>query len=323
MPKAALVTSLLVAGGALGGCSAPAAEPPPPRTKAATSAPGTPRAQTATPAVPQVETAAVRRELRALEASFDGRIGAYAIDTATGRTVGHRAGERFPLASTFKAVVAAAVLHKARTSDPGLLKRVVRWAAAEVEPYSPTTQKHVKSGLTIGRLCEAAITQSDNTAGNILLKEIGGPAGLTRYFRSLGDEVSRSDRWEPEMNRWKPGEKRDTTSPAAMAHGFRRLTAGDALNAKDQARFNAWLLANKTGGDRIRAGLPSTWKVGDKTGTGGTYGTANDVAVIWPAKAAAPIVMAVYTSRKAAEADAEEEVLAKTAAILVRALGEN
>ncbi|WP_225878756.1 class A beta-lactamase [Spongiactinospora rosea] len=317
MPKAALVTSLFVAGGALGGCSAPAAEPPP---RAAPATVDSPPAQTSTPAVPEAEKAAVRRELRALEASFDGRIGAYAIDTATGRTIGHRADERFPLASTFKAVVAAAVLHKARTSDPGLLKRVVRWTAAEIEPNSPVTQEHVKSGLTVARLCEATVTQSDNTAGNILLKEIGGPAGLTRYFRSLGDRISRSDRWEPEMNHWKPGEKRDTTSPAAMANDFRRLATGDALNAKDQKRFTTWLVASKTGGNRIRAGLPSTWKVGDKTGTGGTYGTANDVAVIWPPKAAAPIVMAVYTSRKPAEADADEKVLAKTATALVRAL---
>ncbi|MDF5754072.1 class A beta-lactamase [Spongiactinospora sp. TRM90649] len=263
----------------------------------------------------------MRGEIRALEAAFKGRIGAYAVDTGTGRVVGNRGDERFPLASTFKAVVAAAVLQKARTTTPGLMKRVVRWKADEVLPYSPVTEKHVGDGMTVAGLCEAAVTQSDNTAGNLLLKEAGGPAGLTRFFRSLGDRASRMDRWEPEMNRWAPGEKRDTTTPASMARDFQRLTTGDALHAKDRDRLNAWLVANKTGDRRIRGGLPKSWRVGDKTGTGGTYGSANDVAVVWPVKDAPPVVMAIYTNRRAADGDVDEKVLAETAAILARGLG--
>ena len=140
-----------------------------------------------TPSVTQVvsDEAQARKELRTLEASFKGRIGAYAIDTATGKTVTYRAGERFPMLSTFKTIAAAAVLHKARTAEPGLMDKVVRWTAAEVKENSPVTEHHVEDGMTVAKLCEAAITRSDNTAGNMLLKQLGGPAGLTGYFRTL------------------------------------------------------------------------------------------------------------------------------------------
>ncbi|WP_169951561.1 class A beta-lactamase [Microbispora sp. H11081] len=281
----------------------------------------------ATPAVaaPRTDVAAtahrtdVAAELRALERSFRGRIGAYAIDTATGRTIGYRAGERFSLASTFKAAAAAAVL--ARTSDRELTRKVVRWTADELQPHSPETGKHVKDGMTLAELCRAAIIYSDNTAGNMLLKRIGGPKGLTRYFRSLKDPVSRLDRWETALNEWSPKERRDTTTPAAIARDLRALTVGDALGAKDRSRLVGWLRANTTGDKRIRAGLPKTWIVGDKTGTGGSYGTANDIAVVWPSKGAAPIIMAIYTNRHAAGASADDRVVAQTATVLARGLG--
>ncbi|MBB2741978.1 UNVERIFIED_ORG: beta-lactamase class A [Microbispora rosea subsp. rosea] len=267
-------------------------------------------------AAPRTDVAAA---LRALETSFKGRIGAYAIDTATGKTIGYRAGERFALASTFKAVAAGAVL--ARTTDRELTRKVVHWKAGEVKPNSPETGKHVKDGMTLAELCRAAIIYSDNTAGNMLLKRIGGPQGLTRYFRTLKDPMSRLDRWETELNDWSPKEKRDTTTPAAVARDLRALTTGDALGAKDRSRLIGWLRGNTTGDARIRAGLPTTWIVGDKTGTGGTYGTANDIAVVWPAKDAAPIVMAIYTNRRAADGATDDKVIAQTATVLARGLG--
>ncbi|GLX09479.1 class A beta-lactamase [Microbispora sp. NBRC 16548] len=267
-------------------------------------------------AAPRTDVAAA---LRALETSFKGRIGAYAIDTATGKTIGYRAGERFALASTFKAVAAGAVL--ARTTDRELTRKVVHWKAGEVKPNSPETGKHVKDGMTLAELCRAAIIYSDNTAGNMLLKRIGGPQGLTRYFRTLKDPVSRLDRWETELNDWSPKEKRDTTTPAAVARDLRALTTGDALGAKDRSRLIGWLRDNTTGDARIRAGLPTTWIVGDKTGTGGTYGTANDIAVVWPAKDAAPIVMAIYTNRRAADGATDDKAIAQTATVLARGLG--
>ncbi|MFI7133798.1 class A beta-lactamase [Nonomuraea sp. NPDC050153] len=264
--------------------------------------------------------AQARKELRALEASFKGRIGAYAIDTATGRTIGYRSNERFPLLSTFKAMACAAALHKARTTDPGLMEKVVRWTADDLKPNSPTTEKHVEDGLTVNQLCEATITLSDNTAGNMVLKQIGGPAGLTRYFRTLKDPISRLDRWETELNDWTPKEKRDITTPASIARDLRAVTTGNALDAKDRERLNAWLIATKTGDARIRAGLPKTWTIGDKTGTNSAFGGGNDIAVIWPKKDAAPIIMAVYTNRAAGESG-DDTAIARTATILARGLG--
>ncbi|GAA0377784.1 class A beta-lactamase BOR-1 [Microbispora corallina] len=310
--RAALALGLLAGAAACredtAAAPAPAATPAPSRTAVPTAR------ETAGQAL-------VRRELRALEASFRGRIGAYAVDTATGATVSYRPDERFPLLSTFKALAAAAVLHTARTSDPGLMGRVVRWTAAEVKPNSPITAGHLKDGLTVARLCEAAITRSDNTAGNVLLKRVGGPAGLTRYLRSIGDGTTRLDRWETGLNVWSPRERRDTTTPAAVVQDLRALAVGDALTPQDRARLNGWLRATRTGGNRIRAGLPATWLVGDKTGTGPSYGTANDIALVRPGRTGAPIVMAVYTTRKAAGAPADEKVVAETAAVLARGLG--
>jgi beta-lactamase class A len=259
--------------------------------------------------------------LRALEASFKGRIGVYALDTGTGKTIAYRAGERFPLLSTFKTLAAAAVLHKARTSDPGLMDRVVHWKRSEVRPASPVTSKHLASGLSVARLCEAAITRSDNTAANMILKQIGGPAGLTRYIRSLKDPITRLDRWETTLNDWHPKDPRDTTTPASMGRHLRNLAVGDTLDAKDRARLDGWLRATKTGDNRIRAGLPKSWIIGDKTGTGSTYGAANDIAVAWPAKNSAPLVIAIYTTRRAAGAPSDEKVIADTAAIVARGLG--
>ncbi|GAA3099211.1 class A beta-lactamase [Nonomuraea salmonea] len=290
---------------------------------AATASPATASAATASVITAELSgQALVSKELRALESSFKGRIGAYAIDTATGRTVAYRSAERFPLLSTFKAVACGAALHKARTSEPGLMNKRVKWTEAEVKPNSPTTEKHVKDGLTVAQLCKAAITLSDNTAANMVLKQLGGPAGLTRYFRSLKDPVSRLDRWETELNDWTPKEKRDTTTPSALARDLRLLTTGKALHPKDRAQLNRWLIANETGDARIRAGLPKKWTIGDKTGTNQEIGAGNDVAIAWPSgRSGAPIILAVYTNRTAVGQPADDKVIAQTATVLARGLG--
>lgn len=298
-------------------------------TACGTSAPAT-RTGAAKPvarssgAVPRISAnPELQRELRALEASYEGRIGAAAFDLGTGKAVGYRAHERFPFNSSFKAYACAAVLHKARTTDPGLLDRVQHWKPGEVPENSPETKEYTDTGMTPAQLCRAAITKSDGFAGNLLLKHIGGPAGLTRYFRSLGDPVSRLDRYEPGLTEWKPGEKRDTTTPAAAGGSLSRVTAGDALDPRDRTRLIGWLRGSLTGAERIRAGLPKDWTVGDKTGHGGAsnYGSASDIAIAWSPGSPAPIIISIFANRNTKGVPDDPKVFAATATALAKALG--
>lgn len=271
-------------------------------------------------AAPRTASADVSGALHRLEQRHHARVGAYAIDTGSGRAVGYRAGERFPVLSTFKSMASAAVLRKARTADPGLMKRVIHYTRDDLVDHSPITEKHVDTGMTVAALCRAGITVSDNTAGNLLLRQIGGPRGLTAYYRSLGDPASRLDRWETDLNLWKPGEARDTAVPSAYARDLRRLTLGNGLARADRARLLGWMKDTTTGDARIRAGLPKGWTVADKTGTTSTYGAANDIAVARPPHGA-PVVMVILTNRRAADGTGDEKAIAETAAVLARGLG--
>ncbi|TDC66952.1 class A beta-lactamase [Actinomadura sp. GC306] len=273
----------------------------------------------ASAAPPLASAPNVTEQISRLEKARDMRIGAYALDTGTGRAVGHRADEAFPFASTFKAMACGAVLRKARNSDPGLLDRVIRYKESDLSAHSPVTEKHVKTGMTVADLCHATITQSDNTAGNLVLKQIGGPAGLTRFLRSLGDQVTRSDRWEPDLNDWRPGQKLDTTAPRPWAGDLRALTVGDALVPADRKQLIGWLKATVTGDARIRAGLPHGWRAGNKTGTAGAYGSANDIAIAWP-PSGAPVIIAILTTKRTPDAEPDEQAIARTTTILIRAL---
>jgi beta-lactamase class A len=230
--------------------------------------------------------------IAALEARSGGRLGVAVLDTGTGARVGRRETERFPLCSTFKVLAAALVLARVERGEERLERRVV-FTERDLVTYSPATKDRVgPPGMSVGELCEAAMTLSDNTAGNLLLASFGGPAALTAFARTLGDEATRLDRIETELNEAAPGDPRDTTTPAAMAENLRRLLFGEVLSPASRERLAAWLIANKTGDTRLRAGVPKDWRVGDKTGAGGN-GATNDVAVLWPPKRA-PILVAAY-----------------------------
>lgn len=248
----------------------------------------------------------------AVERDLDGDLGVAAIDTATGRTFGYREDQRFPMCSTFKAVLAAAVLARAET-DHGLLDRRLALPKPVFVDWSPITGKHVDGELSVAQLCAATVQYSDNTAANVLLREVGGPAGLTRYARGLGDERFRLDRWETELNTATPGDERDTTTPLAMARTLQKLLLLDGLPPAGQSRLRDWMLGNTTGDTRIRAAVPAGWQVADKTGTG-SYGSASDVAVVYPA-GRAPIVLAIYTCRAARDAEARSDIIAQAARI--------
>lgn len=273
-------------------------------------------------AVPaQAHASTITGKLRDLERQHNGRLGVFATDTGTGRTVLYRADELFPMCSTFKTIAAAAILR--RDHDGSLLGKVIRYTQAEVDKsgYGPITGKaeNLANGMTVSALCEATIAYSDNCAANLLLRELGGPTAITRFSRSIGDPVTRLDRWEPELNSAEPDRETDTTSPRAIGQSYARLTLGHALNRADARQLTNWLLANTTGANRIRAGLPVAWRLGDKTGTG-KYGTTNDVGIAFP-PGRAPIVIAVLSTKKdQPTAPADEPLVAKTAELVAGAL---
>ncbi|MDH6593993.1 beta-lactamase class A [Variovorax sp. TBS-050B] len=256
-------------------------------------------------------------ELAALESAAGARLGVAALDTGSGARVNHRAAERFPMCSTFKTVLAAAILARSAREN-GLLERHVRYARGDLQPNSPITGRHLDQGMSVAALCAATIQYSDNAAANLLMKILGGPSAVTAYARSIGDGTFRLDRWETELNTAIPGDPRDTTTPEAMAATVQRLVLGDALGSAQRGQLQEWLLGNTTSATRMRAGVPAGWKVGDKTG-GGDYGTNNDAGVLWP-PAGAPLVVAVYLTFPAKDAPYRNDVVAAAVRIAVGAL---
>jgi beta-lactamase class A len=254
-------------------------------------------------------------ELARLEAGVGGRLGVAVRDTGTGRELLHRASERFPLCSTGKLLACAALLERVDRGQEGLDRRV-RFGADAVVEYSPLTKPQAGGeGMTLDALCHAAMTVSDNTAMNLMLAELGGPAAATAFVRATGDALTQLDRTEPDLNEAVPGDPRDTTTPAAMVAHLQNLVLGAHLGDASRKRLTDWLVGNTTGDTRLRAGVPRDWRVGDKTGSG-ARGTTNDVAVFWP-PGRAPLVAAVYLTETSASPDARNAVLASAAKIAV------
>jgi beta-lactamase class A len=244
------------------------------------------------PAQPSPPSASHPESLDEIESSVGGRVGVFAIDTGTGRTLAHRENERFAMCSTFKWALAAAVLGRVDRSEIVLGERVP-YGKSHLIGHAPATTEHVAEGaMTLEGLARAAVTVSDNTAANLLLAKVGGPAGLTRFIRAAGDPVTRLDRNEPTLNENDPGDVRDTTSPQAMVGLMRAVLCGDVLSRPSRERLLGWMQACETGQHRLRAGIPAGWLVGDKTGTG-ENGACNDLAIAVP-PGRAPILVAAY-----------------------------
>lgn len=261
----------------------------------------------------QEGTDALDAAARALEAKSRGRLGVHILDTAGGREWGHRSDERFLMLSTFKTLAAALVLRRTDQGKAPLSKRV-RYRQRDLVQWSPVTEKHVGGrGLSLAQLCEATITTSDNTAANLILREVGGPSALTAFLRGIGDPVTRLDRMEPELNEPSPGEDLDTTTPRAMARTLRTLLLGDALSPASREQLAAWLKANTTGDRRLRAGVPPSWGIGEKTGTAGE--SANDAGIVWP-PGRAPLLVSAYLADSPAGAAAREQALAGVGRLL-------
>jgi beta-lactamase class A len=259
--------------------------------------------------------------LAALEARVGGRLGVLVLDTASGRMTGHHYDEAFAMCSTFKLALAAAVLQQA---DQGRLNldMALRYTQADMVPHAPVTGPNLAKGaMRIIDLAEATQKTSDNVAANLLIKHLGGPAAITAIFRSWGDDVTRLDRYEPDLNNVPPGEARDTTTPGAFAGTMARLLTDDRiLKPASRDMLIQWMVDTNTGMKRIRGGLPSSWKSGDKTGTANSANfnnKTNDVAIFWPLARPPVIVTAFYEADGKYEQtrDADQAVLAEVGRI--------
>ncbi|HEV7326523.1 MAG TPA: class A beta-lactamase [Bosea sp. (in: a-proteobacteria)] len=268
------------------------------------------------PAVAQATADPVTKVILEVEARLQSRLGVRISDLESGRAWSYRADERFPMCSTFKGLAAAAVLARVDQGRERLDRRMV-FDAREVVTYSPVTKERVgEPGMTIADICAAAVATSDNTAGNLMLRMIAGPEGLTGFLRGVGDEVTRLDRWETDLNEGKPGDPRDTTSPAAMNATMEKLALGSVLSAASRKQLVDWLIGNKVGDTKVRAGVPKDWTVGDKTGGGG-FGTNNDTGIIWP-PGRKPIVFTILTTETKASLEDKNAGMAEIAKALHR-----
>ncbi|MDO6450785.1 class A beta-lactamase [Oceanobacillus profundus] len=251
-----------------------------------------------------------------LEKEFDAKLGVYALDTGSGKIIDYQADERFAYTSTFKPLAAGAVLKQNSFEE---LNETVTYTEDDLVTYSPITEKHVDTGMNLLEISEAAIRYSDNTAGNLLFNELGGPDGLEKAMREIGDNVINSDRTETNLNEAKPGDVRDTSTPKALATSLQAFALDDQLLSESkQDMLLEWLKTNTTGDSLIRAGVPEDWTVGDKSGAGG-YGTRNDIGIVWPPDRE-PIVIAILSNRDTEDAEYNDDLIKQATEITVDAL---
>lgn len=256
----------------------------------------------------------MRAAIGGLERARGGRLGVALLDLTTGAGADWRGEERFAMCSTFKFLLAAFILSRV---DAGAerLDRMVMFGKQDLVQWSPLTEPHVGKGMSVDALCEAIIIQSDNAGANVLMRESGGPEALTAFLRRIGDSVTRVDRTEPGMNIVPAGEVRDTTTPLSMLGLMRTLLIGDVLTPASRKRLTGWMIDNRTGGTRLRAGLPAGWRIGDKTGTFGPMN--NDIAIIWP-PAGGPLLLTSYYQNDTASSDERNAMHAELAALVAR-----
>ncbi|WP_372514601.1 MULTISPECIES: class A beta-lactamase Bla1 [Bacillus] len=255
---------------------------------------------------------ATHKEFSQLEKKFDAQLGVYAIDTGTNETISYRPNERFAFASTYKALAAGVLLQQ---NSIDTLNEVIKFRKEDLVDYSPITEKHIDTGMTLGEIAEAAVRYSDNTAGNILFHKIGGPKGYEKALRQMGDRVTMSDRFETELNEAIPGDIRDTSTAKVIATNLKDFTVGNALPDDKRKVLTDWMKGNATGDKLIRAGVPTDWIVGDKSGAG-SYGTRNDIAIVWPPNRS-PIIIAILSSKDEIEATYDNQLIAEAAEVVV------
>jgi beta-lactamase class A len=260
------------------------------------------------------EQGPIQDRIAALERRYDAYVGLFAVDVDGGRTISHRGQEAFAMCSTFKGYASARVLQMVGQGELALDQPVFVDPAAIVA-NSPRTAPRAGSEMTLDELCQAALQVSDNTAGNLLLKTIGGPPAITAFARSIGDPSTRLDRWETELNSAIPGDPRDTSTPQALGGGYRNLLTGDALAPPQRQQLEDWMRANET--SSMRAGLPPDWTTADKTGSG-DYGSTNDVGLAY-GPAGQRVLLALMTRSQVSDSKAQNQrpLIGELAALLL------
>ncbi|MFB6730647.1 class A beta-lactamase [Bacillus mobilis] len=250
-----------------------------------------------------------------LEKEYDAKLGIYALDTGTNQTVTYRSDERFAYASTHKALAVGALLQKKSIED---LDQKIKYTSKDLVNYNPITEKYVDTGMTLKELADASIRYSDNTAQNLILKQLGGPSEFKKSLREIGDSITNPERFEPELNEVQPGDTRDTSTPMALATSLQTYALSDILPIEKRNFLIDLMKRNTTGDNLIRAGVPEEWEVADKTGSG-SYGTRNDIAIIWPPNKK-PIVLAVLSNHAKEDAKYEDKLIADASKIVLDSL---
>ncbi|WP_057915326.1 class A beta-lactamase [Peribacillus muralis] len=264
---------------------------------------------------PKKQETADIHDFAKLEKKFDAKLGVFALDTGTNETVTYHPDERFAYTSTHKALAVGVLLQQKSIED---LNQRITYTREDLVNYNPITEKHVDTGMTLKELADASLRYSDNTAGNLILKQLGGPTGFKKALEDMGDNVTNPVRIEPDLNEVNPGETHDTSTPRALATSLQAFTLGDTLPTEKRELLIDWMKRNTTGDALIRAGVPKGWEVADKTGAG-SYGTRNDIAIIWPSKGD-PIVLAVLSKRDKKDAEYNDKLIAETTKEVIKAL---
>lgn len=255
------------------------------------------------------------REFAKLEEKYDANLGVFALDTGTNKTVTYHPDERFAYASTHKALAVGALLQQKSIED---LNERIFYTRDDLVNYNPITEKHVDTGMTLRELADASLRYSDNTAGNLILQQLGGPDGFKEALENIGDDVTLPERFEPDLNEVNPGETHDTSTPRALATSLQKYVLGQSLPEDKRALLTDWMKRNTTGNALIRAGVPKSWEVADKTGAG-SYATRNDIAILWPPKGD-PIVLAILSNRTEKDAEYNDKLIAEAAKQAVKTL---
>ncbi|MCU5097725.1 class A beta-lactamase BlaIII [Bacillus wiedmannii] len=250
-----------------------------------------------------------------LEKEYDAKLGIYALDTGTNQTVAYHSDDRFAFASTSKSLAVGALLRK---NSLEALDQRITYTHEDLSNYNPITEKHVDTGMTLKELADASVRYSDSTAHNLILKQLGGPSEFEKILREMGDTVTTSERFEPELNEVHPGETHDTSTPEAIAKTLQSFTLGTALPIEKRELLVDWMKRNTTGDNLIRAGVPKGWEVADKTGAG-SYGTRNDIAIIWPPNKK-PIVLAILSNHDKEDAKYDDKLIADATKVVLNTL---